>query len=576
MEKEKLEMFRHSMAHILAKALKEIYGENLKLTIGPSVDNGFYYDIDFENSIVPEDFENIENKMKEIIKRNEDFIRKEVSKKEALELFKDNKYKTELINELPEDEIITIYYTGDNFFDLCRGPHVENTKYLTNFAFKIDKVAGAYWRGSEKNKMLQRVYVLGFENSKELKAYENFVEEAKKRDNRKLGKELDLFFFSPYAPGMPFYTQKGMVLKDELIKLWREKQNERGYIEIETPQIMNRKLWETSGHWEHYEQGMYTLKIEDEDFAIKPMSCPGGMLFFNENMHSYKDLPLKVAELGKVHRFESSGTLSGLFRVRCFTQDDAHIFLTEEQLEDQINEIIQMVDEIYAVLGLEYDFRLSTMPESHIGDEETWQKAESILEKCLKNSGKTYSINSGDGAFYGPKIDFKATDALGREWQCGTIQLDMQLPQRFNVEYVAQDGERKQPLMLHRALYGSLERMIGILTEHYAGAFPTWLSPIQVAVLPITDKCIDYAKQVVTRLKENSIRVTLDERNETIGKKIREAQNQKIPYMLIIGEKEMENNNVAVRKRIIGDAGTINLDDFILEIKDKIKNRIIE
>ncbi len=576
MEKEQLDMYRHSMAHILAKALQELYGKKLKLTIGPSIENGFYYDIDFDKSITPDDFALIESKMKEIIKRQEDFVRKEVSKKHAKELFADNKYKLEIIDELSDDEVISLYYLGNDFVDLCRGPHVQNAKYLTNFAYKIDKVAGAYWRGSEKNKMLQRVYVLGFENSKDLKAYENFVEEAKKRDNRKLGKELDLFFFSPYAPGMPFYTPKGMVLKNELIKLWREKQNARGYIEIETPQIMNRKLWEVSGHWEHYEQGMYTLKIEDEDYAIKPMSCPGGMLYFNENIHSYKDLPLKVAELGKVHRFESSGTLSGLFRVRCFTQDDAHIFLREEQLEEQISEIIQMIDEIYKIFGLPYVFKLSTMPEDHIGDEATWRKAEAILEKCLQNSGKEYSINEGDGAFYGPKIDFKVTDALGREWQCGTVQLDMQLPKRFEVHYIDENGEKKEPFMLHRALYGSLERIIGVLTEHFAGAFPTWLAPIQVAVLPISDKCLDYAKEVKNTLSQNGIRVIVDERNETIGKKIRENQGQKIPYILIVGEKEMQEGLVSLRKRVVGDVGSISLQSVIEEIQQKIKDRNLD
>ena len=576
MEKEKLDMFRHSMAHVLAKALNKKYGENLKLTIGPSIDTGFYYDIDLNQSITPQDFEDIEKIMADIIKSGEVFTRKEISKSQALDMFKDNEYKVEIINELSDDEIVSVYYLGDDFVDLCRGPHVENTKYLSSFAYKIDKVAGAYWRGNEKNKMLQRVYVLGFENSKELKAYLNFVEEAKKRDNRKLGKELDLFFFSNYAPGMPFYTPKGMVLKNELIKLWREKQDARGYIEIETPQIMNRKLWETSGHWEHYEQGMYTLKIEDEDFAIKPMSCPGGMLYFNENMHSYKELPLKVAELGKVHRFEASGTLSGLFRVRCFTQDDAHIFLMQEQLEEQINEIIQMIDEIYSIFGLPYVFKLSTMPEDHIGDEQTWKVAEDVLEKCLKNSGKEYSINEGDGAFYGPKIDFKVTDALGREWQCGTIQLDMQLPKRFDVQYVDANGDRKEPFMLHRALYGSLERIIGVLTEHFAGAFPTWLSPIQVRVLSITDKCAEYAKDVENKFKVNGIRVQSDVRNETISKKIREAQGQKIPYILIVGEKEMDNGTVALRKRGLGDIGEVQIDNLIAEIKEKISNRELD
>ena len=573
---EKLQMYRHSMAHILAKALQEIYGKNLKLTIGPAITTGFYYDIDFEKSIIPEDFSKIEDKMAEIIKRQENFVRKEVSKDEALKLFKDNIYKLEIINELPKDEIISLYYLGEDFIDLCRGPHVENTKYLSSFSYKIDKVAGAYWRGNEKNKMLQRIYVLGFYEKKDLKEHLNFIEEAKKRDNRKLGKELGLFFVSDYAPGMPFYEPKGLIVKNELIKLWREKQKPRGYIEIETPQIMNRKLWEVSGHWEHYEQGMYTLKIDNEDYAIKPMSCPGCMLFYNENIHSYKDLPLKIAELGKVHRFESSGELNGLFRVRCFTQDDAHIFIREDQLEDQINEIITLIDEIYTIFGLPYQFYLSTMPVNHIGEESTWRKAEAIFERCLKKSKINYQINEGDGAFYGPKIDYKVTDALKRSWQCGTIQIDMQLPKRFNVEYVDVDGVKKQPVMLHRALFGSLERFFGVLIEHYAGAFPTWLAPVQVAVLPIVDKCMAYAKEIRDMLDQAGVRVELDERNETINRKIKEASSQKIPYLLIIGEKEVENRTVAVRKRGVGDQGEVKINDFIKSIQEKIKNRVLE
>jgi len=563
---------RHSMAHILAKALQELY-PSVKLTIGPAIDNGFYYDIDLEKSITPEDFKTIENKMNEIIKRDEPFTRKEVSKKEALELFKDNEYKTELINELPSDSVISIYYTGDNFVDLCRGPHVSSTKELRSFAFKINKVAGAYWRGNEKNKMLQRVYVYGFNKKEDLKAYLHMLEEAVKRDHRKLGKDLGLFFISDYAQGMPFYMPKGMIVKNELIAYWREMHQKAGYVEIETPMAMNRTLWETSGHWDHYKKNMYTFKVDEEDFAVKPMNCPGGMLYYKENIHSYKDLPLRVGELGKVHRHEASGTLHGLFRVRCFVQDDAHIFMLPTQIESEIKNVLDLVEKMYKVFGLEYHLELSTMPESHIGEVADWERAETALKNALTNIGKDYVVNEGDGAFYGPKIDIHIKDAIGRTWQCGTIQLDMQLPKRFELEYVDSDGSKKEPVMIHRVIYGSIDRFFGIITENFAGAFPTWLSPVQVKVMNISDASLEYANKVVKTLEENGIRVELDDRNESIGKKIREAQLSKTPYMLVLGEMEVKDNTVAVRKRGGQGSVTVSLDEFVENIKKEIKER---
>ena len=563
---------RHSMAHILAKAITELY-PSVKLTIGPAIDNGFYYDVDLEQSITPDDFKAIENKMNEIIKRDEVFTRKEVSKSEALEIFKANQYKVELINELPEDSIITVYYTGDNFVDLCRGPHVESTKELRSFAFKINKVAGAYWRGNEKNKMLQRVYVYGFNKKEDLKAYMHMLEEAVKRDHRKLGKDLGLFFISDYAQGMPFYMPKGMIVKNELIAYWREMHQKAGYVEIETPMAMNRELWETSGHWDHYKKNMYTFKVDEEDFAVKPMNCPGGMLYYKENIHSYKDLPLRVGELGKVHRHEASGTLHGLFRVRCFVQDDAHIFMLPSQIESEIKNVLDLVEKMYKVFGLEYHLELSTMPESHIGEVADWERAETALKNALTNIGKEYVINEGDGAFYGPKIDIHIKDAIGRTWQCGTIQLDMQLPKRFDLEYVDSDGSKKEPIMIHRVIYGSIDRFFGIITENFAGAFPTWLAPVQVKVMNISDASLNYAKEVVEKLETYGLRVELDDRNESIGKKIREAQLSKIPYMLVLGEKEVADKTVAVRKRGGQGSDVVSLNDFIENILKEVKER---
>ncbi len=571
---EKEMMMRHSMSHVLAKAICSMY-PNTKLAIGPAIDNGFYYDIDCEHSFTPDDFEAIEKKMSQIIASNQDFVRKEVSKDEALKMFSANPYKVELIEELPADEVISVYYLGDDWVDLCRGPHVENTKYLRGFAFKINKVAGAYWRGSEKNKMLQRIYVYGFADKKDLKEYIRMMEEAVKRDHRKLGKELGLFFISDYAQGMPFYMAKGMIVKNLLIDYWREMHRKAGYVEIQTPMAMNRKLWEVSGHWDHYKQNMYTFKVEGEDFAIKPMNCPGGMLYYMQEPHSYKDLPLRVGELGLVHRHEASGTLHGLFRVRCFTQDDAHIFMTPEQIESEIKGVLELVDSMYKVFGLTYHLELSTMPEDHIGDVSDWEKAETALKNALKHIGKDFVINEGDGAFYGPKIDIHIKDAIGRTWQCGTIQLDMQLPKRFNLEYVDKDGVKKEPIMIHRVIYGSVDRFLGIITENFAGAFPTWLAPVQVAVLNIVDNCLPYAKEIVQKLEALGIRCNLDDRNESIGKKIREAQLQKVPYMLVIGDKEMAEGTVAVRKRGAGDMGAVALDKFVQDITAEISNRTL-
>ena len=571
-KQQKQEMYRHSMSHVLAKAIKSLWGD-VKLAIGPAIDNGFYYDIDMEHSITPEDFGKIEDKMREIICNNEDFVRFELSREEALEKFKDNPYKVELINELPEGELITLYRTGDDFYDLCRGPHVENTKFLRGFAYKINRVSGAYWRGSEKNKMLQRVYVYGFLDKNDLKAYIHQMEEALKRDHRKLGKELGLFFISDYSKGMPTYMPKGLTLKNELIKYWREVHQKAGYIEIETPMAMNRELWETSGHWDHYKDNMYTFKCEDDTFAIKPMNCPGGMLYYMQNIHSYKEFPLRVGELGKVHRHESSGTLNGLLRVRCFTQDDAHIFMLPNQIESEVANVISLVDEVYKNFGLTYTVELSTMPESHIGEIEEWQMAETALANALTKLGLEYKINAGDGAFYGPKIDIHVKDCIGREWQCGTIQLDMQLPKRFNLTYVDADGTEKEPIMIHRVIYGSLERMMSILIENFAGAFPTWLSPNQVKVITVSEKNNEYANKVADSLIACGLRVETDLDNESVGKKIRGAVLEKTPYILVLGDKEMSGNLVAVRKRGSQDTTTMTLDEFKAEILNNIATK---
>ncbi|MFQ6749953.1 MAG: threonine--tRNA ligase [Clostridia bacterium] len=573
---DELQIKRHSLAHVLAKAVQNIFGkENVKLTIGPAIENGLYYDFDISKQITESDLATIQKEMINIIKKGEKFERAVLSRKDALEMFKGNEYKTELITELAEDAEISTYTLGADFVDLCAGPHVEHAGKLQNMGFKVAKVNGAYWRGDEKNKMLQRVYVYAFNTKEELNDYLKFLEEAQKRDHRKLGKELGLFMISDYAKGMPFYLPNGLTVKNELIKFWKEKHQAAGYIEIETPMAMNRTLWETSGHWEHYQENMYTFDVEGEQFAIKPMNCPGGMLFYKEGIHSYKEFPLRVAELGKVHRHEASGTLHGLFRVRVFTQDDAHIFMLPSQIESEVKNVLDLVDELYAVFGFNYSFELSTMPESHIGEVETWRTAETALENALKSAGKDYKINAGDGAFYGPKIDIKIQDAIGRSWQCGTIQLDMQLPGRFNLEYVDENGQRQEPVMIHRALYGSLERMIGVLTEHFAGAFPVWLAPTQVRVLSLTERHEGYAKEICGALRKNGIRAELDIRNEKVGYKIREGLMQKVPYLIILGDEEVANKTISLRGRNNLNQTNIVFSDFLAELKQKIAKRTI-
>ena len=574
MEKEQKEtLYRHSMSHVLAKALHELYS-NVKFAIGPAVANGFYYDVDVETSITPEYFEKIENKMREIINKNEAFTYKEVSRQEAQELFSSQPYKLELINEFPENEKISIYYLGSDFFDLCRGPHIENTKMLRGYSFKLNKAAGAYWKGDSNNKMLQRIYGLGFLEKADMKAYLYMMEEAIKRDHRKLGKELDLFFISDYSKGMPTYTPNGLTLKNKLVEYWREVHKKAGYKEIETPIALNKELWEISGHWDHYKDNMYTFKVEDETFAIKPMNCPGGILYYQEKGHSYKEFPLRIGELGKVHRHEASGTLSGLLRARCFTQDDAHVFMTPDQISSEIKNIMKLIDEVYSTFGLSYKVELSTMPEDHIGKEEEWQYAEKSLEITLKSLNMDYKINKGDGAFYGPKIDVHVTDSIGREWQCGTIQLDMQLPKRFNLTYINNKGEEKEPVMVHRVVYGSLERIMAILIENYAGAFPVWLAPVQIKVLNVNENSEEYAKFVASQLDEQEIRTELDIRNESINKKIRDSQLMKIPYIAVVGEKEKQSAEVSIREFGSKNQTLYNLKDFIEKVKMEDKNRI--
>ncbi|MBO4569966.1 MAG: threonine--tRNA ligase [Clostridia bacterium] len=566
-------VLRHSTAHCLAQAVKAIY-PTAKLSIGPATEEGFYYDFDFKTPITQEDLPKIEAEMKRIIKADFEITRKEITREKALKLMDENEesYKVELIDAIPEGEKITMYSQGD-FFDICRGPHLRSTGMIK--AFKLTKIAGAYWRGDEKNKMLTRIYGVAFDKASEMEEYFKMVEEAEKRDHRKLGKELDLFFLSDYAPGMPFFMPKGQVVINELINFWREEHKKAGYVEITTPIALNRELWEKSGHWDHYKKNMYTFKVEDDTFAVKPMNCPGGMLFYKERVHSYREFPLRVAELGKVHRHEASGTLHGLFRVRCFTQDDAHIFMTRDQIEDEIANIISLVDKVYKVFGLTYKLELSTMPEDHIGTIKDWQWAESSLERALTRIGKDYVINKGDGAFYGPKIDIHIKDAIGRTWQCGTIQLDMQLPKRFELEYTASDGSRQEPIMLHRVIFGSIERFFGIITENFAGAFPLWLSPVQAVVMNVSEKSEAYAVSVAKKLEEAGIRTETDIRAEKIGYKIRSAQMQKIPYMIIIGENEAANRTVSIRKRGNLEAKDVKIEELINEMKQKIKTREI-
>ncbi len=569
---EGLAALRHTASHVMAQAIKRLY-PSAKLAIGPSIADGFYYDIDFETPITADDLEKIEAEMKKIIKEALPLERFTLPREEALALMKEKEepYKVELIEDLPEGEEISFYKQGE-FTDLCAGPHLMNTKEVGK-AYKLTSIAGAYWRGNEHNKMLTRIYATAFAKKEELEAYITMMEEAKKRDHRKLGKELGLFMMHEAGPGFPFFLPKGMVLKNTLLEYWREIHKKAGYVEISTPIILNRSLWETSGHWDHYKDNMYTTVIDDQDYAIKPMNCPGGVLVYASEPRSYRDLPLRMGELGIVHRHEKSGQLHGLMRVRCFTQDDAHIFMTPEQIKDEIKGVAQLIDSVYKLFGFKYHVELSTRPEDSMGSDEDWEMATDGLRSALDEMGLDYVVNEGDGAFYGPKIDFHLVDAIGRTWQCGTIQLDFQLPQRFELEYIGADGEKHRPIMIHRVAFGSIERFIGILIEHFAGAFPTWLAPIQVKVLPISDKYMDYAEKVKAALDAENIRAEVDTRSEKIGYKIREAQKNKIPYMLVVGQKEEEDGVVSVRSRFKGDEGQASLESFIENIKKEIVSR---
>lgn len=566
-----ISIVRHTCSHVLAQAVKRLY-PNAKLAIGPSIDSGFYYDFDIEGGFTSEDLTALESEMKKIIKENLKITTFTKPREDAIAFMKekDEPYKVELIEDLPEDASISFYQQGD-FVDLCAGPHILYTKGIK--AFKLTSVAGAYWRGNEKNKMLTRIYGTAFFTKDELAEYLNMIEEAKKRDHRKLGRELGIFTMMDEGPGFPFFLPNGMVLKNTLIDYWRQIHTREGYVEISTPMMLNRKLWETSGHWDHYKENMYTTVIDDTDFAVKPMNCPGGMLVYKSEPHSYRDLPLRMGELGLVHRHEKSGQLHGLMRVRCFTQDDAHIFMTPEQIPSEIKGVISIIDEVYTLFGFKYHVELSTRPENSMGSDEDWETATNGLKSALDDLGLDYVVNEGDGAFYGPKIDFHLEDSLGRTWQCGTIQLDFQLPMRFNAEYTGEDGEKHQPIMIHRVVFGSIERFIGIIIEHFAGKFPTWLAPVQVKVLPVSEKSHDYAASVYEKLKASGIRAEIDNRDEKIGYKIREAQLKKIPYMLILGENESSAGCVSVRSRDNGDLGSNNLDDFIKDIKAEIESK---
>ncbi|MEA5051693.1 MAG: threonine--tRNA ligase [Oscillospiraceae bacterium] len=561
--------FWHTGSHVLAEAVRHLYPAT-KFTIGPAIENGFYYDLDSETVFTPEILEKLEEEMRAIVKKDQPIVRYTLPRGQALEKMAGNEYKEELIRELPADAEISFYEQGD-FTDLCAGPHLMSTGALG--AVKLLNVTGAYWRGDAKNKMLQRIYGIAFPKKAMLEEYLTMLEEAKKRDHRKLGRELGLFAFRDEAPGFPFYLPKGMILRNTLIEYWREVHKRWNYLEISTPQIMRRTLWETSGHWEHYKDNMYTTVIDGEDFAIKPMNCPGSILVYDLEPHSYRDLPLRYGELGIVHRHELSGALHGMFRVRCFTQDDAHILLTKEQIKGEVVRIAQLFDEVYSLFGLQYTIELSTMPEDHIGSVEDWDVATAALADAITSIGKSYELNPGDGAFYGPKLDFHISDCLKRTWQCGTIQLDYQLPGRFNLEYVAEDNEKRCPVMIHRVVFGSIERFIGILTEHFAGAFPTWLSPVQAVVIPISEKHIEYAERVAKQLDAAGVRVECDKRSEKMGYKIREAQLQKVPYMLVVGDKEAEAGAVSVRSRRDGDKGAQPVGDFLAAIRAEIDAR---
>lgn len=562
---------RHSASHIMAQAIKRLWPE-AKLAIGPAIENGFYYDLDMEHVLVPEDLPKIEQEMQRIVKENLPIQKEVISREEALKLFKEKHedYKVELIEDLPADEEISMYRQGE-FVDLCAGPHVAATGKVK--AFKLQNIAGAYWRGDEKNKMLQRIYGTAFEKKEELEEYLHLLEEAARRDHRKLGKELGLFVLKEQGPGFPFFLPKGMALRNELENFWREVHHDFDYEEVRTPIILNRQLWEQSGHWFHYRENMYTTMIDDEDYAIKPMNCPGSILVYQNEMHSYRDLPIRMAELGLVHRHELSGALHGLFRVRSFTQDDAHVFMLPSQIKAELIKVIELFDRIYSQFGLSYRVELSTKPDNAMGDDAIWESATNALREAIEEKGIPYQINEGDGAFYGPKLDFHIRDSIGRTWQCGTIQLDMNLPERFQMEYIGEDGQKHQPIMIHRACFGSMERFIGILIEHYAGAFPTWLAPVQVKILPISEKHVAYAETLRKAFKDAYIRVELDDRNEKIGYKIRQAQMEKVPYMLVVGDKEEEEGAVAIRKRGEGEVGSKKWEDFLQDIVAEAKDR---
>ncbi len=563
----------HTCSHVLAQAVKRLHPE-VKLAIGPSIDNGFYYDLDAPFAFTPEDLAEIEGEMRKICKEKLKLERFELPREEALQYMEERQepYKVELINDLPADAHISFYKQGE-FVDLCAGPHLDSTGRIKGNAIKLTACNAAYWRGDSNRQTLQRIYGVAFPKKEELDAYLERIEEAKRRDHRKLGKELGLFMMTEEGPGFPFFLPKGMVLKNTLLDYWRQCHKRYGYVEISTPIILNQELWHRSGHWDHYKDNMYTTVIDGEDYAIKPMNCPGGMLVYKSEPHSYRDLPLRMAELGLVHRHEMSGALHGLFRVRCFTQDDAHIFMTPDQMKDEIKNVVKLFDEIYSTFGLTYQIELSTMPEDHMGDEKDWKFAEDTLQAAITEMGKDFVINAGDGAFYGPKLDFHLADSLGRTWQCGTIQLDFQMPERFDLEYVGEDGEKHRPVMIHRALLGSIERFIGVITEHFAGAFPAWLSPVQVKLLPVTDRAMDYAKNVAAQLDSQGFRVEVDGRNEKIGKKIREATLEKIPFMLVVGDRDMEAGTVSVRTRTGEDLGAMSLADFAAKLHEIVDSK---
>ncbi|MBR4816671.1 MAG: threonine--tRNA ligase [Lachnospiraceae bacterium] len=567
-------MYWHTCSHIMAQAVKRLYPE-VKLAIGPAIENGFYYDFDAPFGFNPEHLEKIEEEMRKICKENLKLERSELPREKALELMKDEPYKIELINDLPDEAVISFYRQGE-YIDLCAGPHLDSTGRVKGNGIKLLTCAAAYWRGDSNRESLQRIYGIAYPKREQLDEYLERLEEAKRRDHRKLGKELGLYLLMDEGPGFPFFLPKGLILKNTLIDYWRQIHKRYGYVEISTPMMLNRALWERSGHWEHYKQNMYTTVIEDMDFAIKPMNCPGGMLVYRSEQHSYRELPLRVGELGLVHRHEMSGTLHGLFRVRCFTQDDAHIFMTWDQMRDEIKNVIRLFDEVYSVFGLSYEIEVSTMPEDHMGEVETWDYATDTLKAACEDMGKSYVINEGDGAFYGPKLDFHLADSLGRTWQCGTIQLDMQLPERFELEYIGADGKKHRPAMIHRVVFGSIERFIGVITEHFAGAFPLWLAPVQVEILPVTDRAGEYAQSIAKQLEAAGFRAEVDQRPEKLGYKIREAQQMKVPYMVIVGDKDMENNTVSIRHRAGEDLGALKYKDFEKLLVDERDSKAIK